>query len=71
MEHWLNDLPLPNVDLTGLDTIHSLARRNDVEAIIKLLAADPYSVNDRDDQGYTPLHICAIHGMLASAAESK
>jgi len=65
MEHWLNDLALPSVDLTGVDTIHSFAQSNDVEAIIELLELDPHAVNDRNDQGFTPLHICATHGMLA------
>jgi len=65
MEHWLNDLPLPSIDKRGADsveTIHAIARRNDVESMKKLLDFDLNQKDDRDDYGYTALHMCSIYG---------
>jgi len=62
MEHWLNDLPLPSVDIQKADTIHAIARRNDVNTMLQLLEMDPGQILDTNDSGFTALHICAIYG---------
>ena len=66
MEHWKYDHALPYVP-RDLITIHSLTRQNNTASLINLLETDPQLVNDRSDQGFTPLHIAAIHGSYESA----
>jgi ankyrin repeat protein len=47
--------------------IHDAARKGDVKKVQALLAADPKLVNDKDNQGDTPLHLAALHGQLEVA----
>ena len=44
--------------------IHDAARKGDVKKVQALLQADPKLLNDKDNQGNTPLHLAALHGQL-------
>lgn len=47
--------------------IHDAARKGDLKKVKALIAADPKIVNDRDNNGDTPLHQAALHNQLAVA----
>lgn len=47
--------------------IHDAARKGDLKKMKVLLEADPKSVNERDNNGDTPLHIAALHNQIAVA----
>lgn len=47
--------------------IHDAARKGDLKKVKALLAADPKVVNDRDDNGDSPLHQAALHNQFAVA----
>jgi len=47
--------------------IHDAARKGDLKKVKALLAADSKIVNDRDNNGDTPLHLAALHNQLPVA----
>lgn len=47
--------------------IHDAARKGDLKKVKTLLAADSKIVNDRDNNGDTPLHVAALHNQFAIA----
>jgi ankyrin repeat protein len=49
------------------DPIHDAARKGDLKKVKALIAADPKIVNDRDNNGDTPLHQAALHNQFAVA----
>lgn len=49
--------------------IHDAARKGDAKKVKLLLASDPKLVNDRDNNGDTPLHLAALHNQLAVAQD--
>ena len=42
--------------------IHDAARKGDVKKVKEILASDPKTVNEQDNNGDTPLHQAALHG---------
>jgi len=49
--------------------IHDAARKGDAKKVKVLLASDPKLVNDRDNNGDTPLHAAALHNQFAVVQE--
>ena len=47
--------------------IHDAARKGDLKKVQALIAADPTTVNSKDNLGNTPLHVAALHGEVAIA----
>jgi ankyrin repeat protein len=45
-------------------TLHEAVRKGDVGEVRALLTNQPHQVDDRNDQGYTPLHVAAREGSL-------
>jgi ankyrin repeat protein len=57
-------LALVCTSLAFAGPIHDAARKGDVKKVQALLQGDPKLVNDKDNQGNTPLHVAALHGQL-------
>ncbi len=46
--------------------IHDAARKGDANKVKALLQQDPKLLNDKDNNGDTPLHVAALHGQVAA-----
>ena len=49
-------------DRTGKTALHYCADNQGVSCINQIISSDPSLINERDDEGYTPLHLAVIAG---------
>jgi ankyrin repeat protein len=56
-----------STSMTFGSAIHDAARKGDVKKVKEILASDPKSVNEQDNNGDTPLHQAALHGQYTVA----
>ena len=49
-------------DRTGKTALHYCAENQGVSCISQIISSDPSLINEKDDEGYTPLHLAVISG---------
>ena len=52
-------------DQSGKNAVHYCAENQNVKCIEQILTAEPALLNDKDEEGYTPLHLAVIAGNKA------
>jgi len=63
---FVSTMSIPKGDIDDLGTIHGLAIAGDAQRLEKMLKANPsLDINQKDEFGYTPLHLACDRGNLA------
>ena len=55
---------VPEKDRTGKTGLHFCAENQNLNCIEQILKAEPSLLNEKDEEGYTPLHLVSKRGYI-------